>query len=280
MRYDLATLTRRQRNPRRSAITLRPISPPATQATNLYRAAYLPIIQTWESGIARIMAEYERSLAQLQTDSAATLETEIQRVEGNIGAFMLMVRPRLELWARAAEAWHRLRWKRNVLSATSVDLGTLIGPEDARETLQALIARNVGLVQSVSEQTRQRIADAVFRGLTNRTPSRDVARELSKAVGISRRRALNIAADQNVKLASALNDERRRQAGIDSWQWVHSSKAHPREEHVERDGKLYSENGDRIGQEYQGKKVRRVPEDLPGEKPHCGCTSKAVLILE
>lgn len=281
MRIPLAEMTRRARpRSRKRAFTLQPVELPATRATDLFRAAYLPIITIWAEAAPRIEAEYARSLAELQTDSAATLETEIERAATGAGAFILAVRARIEGWARLAEAWHRIRWRRNVLTGTSVDLGTFIGPQDVRETLETLIARNVSLVSSVSDQAKQRIADAVFRGLQNRTPSREVAKEIQQAVAMSRRRALNIAADQNVKLSSALNEERRRQAGIDSWLWVHSSKAHPREAHVERDGKLYSEDPGKVGTEYEGKLVRKPPEDKPGQLPFCGCTSRAVLILE
>ncbi|UPT53038.1 minor capsid protein [Synechococcus phage Yong-M3-232] len=283
MRIPLAQMTTRARpRGRRKAITLQPITLAGTRATDLYRAAYLPIITIWAESQARIVAEYERSLSEITQDSAATLEAEIERSAAQAGAVILAVRARIEGWARMAEAWHRMRWRRTVQAATTIDLATMIGPQEVRETLEAVISRNVGLVRSVSDQTRQRIADSVFRGLQARTPSRQVAREIAEAVGMGRRRALNIASDQNVKLSSALNEERRRQAGIDSWLWVHSSKRHPREEHVVRDGKLYSEDPEKVGTEYEGKLVRRPPDktDWPGMAPFCGCTSRAVLILE
>ncbi len=280
MKVPLAEMAKRARPTRKRAITFQTVALPAMQATNLYREAYAPIIAVWRNALPGIEAEYARTLAALQTDSAATLEAEIDRTGLQAGAVVLAMRARIEAWARLAEAWHRARWRRAVLSATGVDLTTLIGPEDMRETLGALIARNVGLVSSVSDQTRQRIADAVFRGLQARTPSRELARELAGAVDMGRKRALRIAADQNAKLSSALNEERRRQAGVDSFRWVHSRKKHPRPEHEARDGKLYSENTARVGQEYEGQIVRKVPEDRPGELPFCGCTTKAVLILE
>jgi SPP1 gp7 family putative phage head morphogenesis protein len=281
MRIPLAQMARRARpNGRRKAITLQPIALPATRATDLYRAAFLPIIEIWQNALPAIEADYRRSLAALTTDSAATLEAEIERTSNLAGAFVLGVRTRIEGWARLAEAWHRMRWRRAVQTATTIDLATLIGPQDVRETLETLIARNVALVRNVSDQTRQRIADAVFRGLQARTPPREVAKQIAGAVSMGRQRALRIAADQNVKLSSALNEERRRQAGIDSFTWVHSGKMHSRPEHVARNGKLYSEDPDKVGTEYEGRTVNRVPEDKPGELPYCGCTSRAVLILE
>lgn len=281
MRIPLASMTRQARpNGRRKAIELRPITPPATKASNLYRAAYAPVIAIWAEAVPRIVAEYERSLAALQMDSAATLETAIETSATQAGAFLLSVRLRVEGWALIAEAFHRARWRRNVQAATAVDLQMMIGPQDVREALETLIARNVGRVTSVSDETKLRIADAVFRGYQARTPSRQLARELAEAVALGRKRALRIAADQNVKLSSALNDERRRQVGITEWQWIHSSKKHPREEHVARDRKLYTDDPAKVGREYEGKTVLKAPDDRPGQLPFCGCTSRAVLILE
>lgn len=279
MRFSLSEMTKRAKNPRRTVIPIRPITPPATQATNLYQAAFRPILATWEAALPDIMAEYERSLAQMTTDSPADVQARIGQAEAEAASVFVRVSIALERWARLFELWHRRRWVANVLSATNVNLSTMIGAPDMRMTLEAAIARNTGLIRSVSDETRRRVGDAVFRGLQNRTPSRDVARELREAVGIERRRALRIAADQNVKLASALNEERRREAGIMAWSWVHSDKRNPRPEHEARDGKLYSDQPSDAGREYQGRTVRKAPEDKPGELPYCGCTSRAVLIL-
>lgn len=280
MKVDLAAMTRRAKNPRRTVIPIRPIKAQATQATNLWQSAYRPVVQTWEAALPAILAEYERTLAEMTTDSPADVEARIGQAEAAAQSVMLQVSIALDRWAATVERWHRRRWVANVLSATSVDLSTMIGAGDMRMTIEAAIARNTGLIKSVSDETRRRVGDAVFRGLQNRTPSRDVARQLREAVGIERRRALRIAADQNSKLAGALNEERRRQAGISAWAWVHSGKLNPREDHLARDGKLYSDDKADHGREYQGKTVRKPPDDLPSQLPFCGCTSRAVLILE
>lgn len=280
MRFDLAALSRRARNSRRASIPIRSIIAPATQATNLYQAGSGPVVAAWRDAVPGLIANYERSLAQLQLDSAADLSAEIEQVHSSTVTLILTMRARLERWAQTFEQFHRRRWRANVLAATGVDLGTLLGPEDAQETLQTVIERNVGLVRSISDQAREKVADTVFRGLTNRTPPREVAKELRETVDLGRKRALRIASDQASKLGGALNSERRRQAGIDSWSWLHSGKKHPREEHVARNGKLYSENPSRVGKEYQGRTVLAPPATRPGEEPFCGCTEVAVLILD
>lgn len=265
MKYSLARMTRRVKNPRRSTITLRPIAAPGTLATDLYQAAYSPVVKAWEAAIDPIMAEYERSLAALTSDSAADIGSVIERHEGDLFRLILTLRLRLEQWALRVEKWHRTKWRGAVLSATGVDVNTMIGAGDMRETLGAAVERNVGLVRSVSEQARTRIGDAVFRGLSQRKPAREVAAEIREAVAMSRRRALNIASDQNSKLAAQLNTERAREAGLEFYEWLSSHKIHYRPEHRARDGKRY-EYGEPSG-------------DEPGMAINCGCVARACLTL-
>lgn len=266
MRYDLAALTRRTTNTRRKSITFRPIVAPGTLASNLYANAYKPIIEAWSALIPTIMAEYERSLSAMTQDSPADIGALFDRHEGDLLRLILTLKLRLAEWGYRVERWQRGKWRSAVLSATGVDVGTMIGPEDARMTVGASIERNTSLIKSVSEQTRARIGETVFRGLNQRRPAREVAKEITEAVGMSRRRALNIASDQTVKLTASLNAERRREAGIDTWEWVSSHKVHFRPEHAARDGKRYADDD--------------APADLPGELPYCGCTERAVLSLD
>ena len=266
MRYDLATLWRRTRNPRRREVVLRPIVMPSTLASDLYARAYAPIVKQWEASLPEIVAQYERSLAAMTTDSPADIGAVMTSTEGSITSLYIVLRLRLEQWAARLERAHRGKWRGAILTATGIDISTMVGAGDMRMPVGAAIERNVGLIKSVSEQTRTRIGEAVFRGLTRRAPAPEVAREIRQAVAMSRRRALNIAADQMVKLASALNEERRREAGIDTFEWVHSGKVHFRPEHLARNGRRFSDDN--------------PPDDMPGELPFCGCTSRAVLSLD
>lgn len=169
MKIDLAAMWRRARNPRRTSVALRPIAAPAMLATDLYQSVYRPVVQSWEAALPGILATYERSLAELTTDAPADVAAVIGQAELENAAVTLSVRAKIERWARLLEQFQRRKWVSAVLSATSVDLKTMIGPEDARLTIEAAIERNVGLVKSVSEQARERIADLVFRGLNERS---------------------------------------------------------------------------------------------------------------
>jgi uncharacterized protein with gpF-like domain len=277
---DLATLTRRAKNPRRRVITLRPITPPALQATALYTSVYAPVIAIWSTSLESITAAYAQSLSELQTDAPADVTARIEAASSSVSGVIVSLRFAIGRWSEAVEAWHRRRWVGNVLTATSVDLSTMLGAADVRATLATVIERNVALVSSVSDETRRRIADAAFRGLTERKPAAEFAKEIRGFVDMSRARARRVASDQLAKLGGELNDERRRQAGIDSWEWLHSRKRNPRHDHVERDGKFYSDNPDRWGKRFEGKLFRKPPQDLPSQLPFCGCTSRSVLIID
>jgi SPP1 gp7 family putative phage head morphogenesis protein len=103
----------------------------------------------------------------------------------------------------------------------------------------------------------------IYDGLRNNKPAREVAKELRAAVELGKARSIRIASDQLAKVTSALADERRREAGIDSWIWLHSGKRHPRIEHVARNGKEYND--------------KKPPPEMPGQLPFCGCRSQAVV---
>lgn len=267
MKYDLAALARRARSIRRKSITLRDIIPPAVLATNLFQRCYSPVVSHWTAAIPRIMAEYERTLSTMTTDSPADVQREIGAAESGFLRLILFIEPKLRDWAVSTERWWRGRWRGAVLSATGVDLDTLIGPEDVRDTLEVTIARNVALVKDVSQQAQQRMSDAVFRGLTQRKPAQEVAAELREAVAMGRARSIRIASDQMTKLTSALADERQAQAGIDTVEWRSSHKRHPRPHHAARDGKLYDRETRRA---IDGSET--VPaDDWVSRPPFCGC---------
>ena len=269
MPIPLAQMAARTKRTRKREITFRPITAPGTFASDLYAEAYAPVVKAWEAAAERIVGQYERSLATMDAmtvDSPAEVGAVLSATEDAVTRILIPIRLRLEAWALRTERYQRGRWVANVKAATGVDISTMIGPKGAQTTVGAAIESNVGLVQSVSEQTRTRIGEAVFRGLNKRSPAREVAKQITEAVGMARRRSMNIAADQLVKINAQLNSERRREAGIDTWEWVSSHKVNYRPEHAARDGKRYAD-GD-------------APSDLPGELPYCGCTERAVLSLD
>lgn len=265
---------RRRRRARN--VTLAPIIPTKAQAADLGRIA-LRMLRPLEAMIAVVSSAYERELQRiLQHDSAESIGGDIDGVSEAINRLILELTPDLTRWALRQEQWHRGKWSRAILSGLDVNIDTMIGPTDMEETIRAFLVRMTSLIRDVNQQARGKIADAVFRGLQNRTPTAKVAREIREATGFARARARRIAADQSVKLASRFDRERQRQAGIDEGVWRHSHKAHPRPWHQARDGQLYDlETGNEIGGSDQIE-----DDDWPGMPPFCGCVMQAHISFE
>lgn len=266
-RFDLPALARRSTN--RREIVLANIATTQAQADSL-ALIYLRVVKVWRDMTDQIVASYERTLADLTTDAPSDTRGTIDSVAEALRRLVLTLTPDLRDWALRVEDVHRGKWVRNVLSATSIDLQTILNPLDVEDTVEASIQWNVALVRDVSEETRRRIETSVFTGFQQRKAAREVAREIREATGLARARSLRIAADQTVKLGSRLNQARQEQAGLDHFKWRHSGKAHPRPVHKDRDGKVFPWKG----------KGSIAADDMPGIPPYCGCTAQGVVVLD
>lgn len=281
-RYNLPALARRQRNIRRKSITLRDIALPSTLATDLYRACYKPVIDLWTAALPRIEDAYARTVAQMTTDSPADVSAQIDGAAEQVNRLLLILTPDLRDWALRVESRVRSAWRGAVLSATGVDLATVLGPDDMRATLDTYVQWNADLIRDVSAQIKQRVSNEVFPGLSQRKPAREVAKAIREATGLGRDRSLRIASDQLSKVSGQLAQERRREAGLSVFAWHHSRKAHPRQDHAARDGMLYSEDPALVGKKVDGKVIHAAPpaDDRAGMKPFCGCRERSVMVFE
>lgn len=260
-KYDLARLARVNA---RKLIVFRAIFTTRAQAIDL-ATILLATVNQIESRLPRFVEIYTRTLEQkLRHDSVDELGGELDDMDRTLQRLVLEMDPSLRRWAFRTEGWHRGKWKRAVLDAVNVELTTMLS-NDVQDTIETWLKRNTALVRNVSDEARGRIADAVFRGYTNRATAREIAKEIRNATDLARKRSIRIAGDQVVKLSSALTAERRRQAGLKLWKWRHSGKPHFRPEHLARDGQIYSDE--------------TAPKDLPGQLPYCGCVEQAVLDL-
>lgn len=283
MRFDLAAMARRK-GFKKSMAVFRPIITTQAQADSLY-AIYRQMLEPWSRAAQILGEQYQRELDRvLQHDTAEDLGATNDAIAQAINRLILELTPELRRWAVRTEQWHRGKWVRAVLAGVEVDLETIIGPEDVRETIDAWLVRNTSLIRDVNEQARGKVADAILRGYQQRAPAADVAKEIRAATDFARARSRRIAAHQTVSLSAQLDAERQRQAGIEIIKYHHSGKKHPREEHKARDGNLYEldtwrevkfEGGKKV---YAGETVE--PGDRAGQPPGCGCVTSAVLTFE
>lgn len=274
MPYDLARLAR-QAGARRD-LTLRPIEPARGPEQDLARL-YLAVLKAWSPDA--ILRNYTGGLT---TDAPSDQTNAIAEAENTVTRLIAEFTAGLRDWVVRTERIHRSRWTAAVKSATTIDLQYLLTGGEVQETLDVFLDRNVALVRNVSDVTRGRIADAVFRGYQERRPARDVAKEISEATGLARDRSLRIAADQNSKLSAALDRDRQAEAGVDLFRWRHSGKKHPRAYHLARNGNIYERaSGKQVNPDGSAMKGGETVErgDFPGEQPFCGCRAQAYLTI-
>lgn len=277
MTYSLPRMAR-QAGKRRD-ITLRPIIPTQAAATDL-AAIYVPAWQIWADNIDRILAGYDPQ--PLPTADALTIDTADQvqvAISAVANEFLTIltarIAPGLRQWAVRAERVHRSRWSAAIKAGVGVDLDMMLTAQPVAETLETWLARNVALVTNVSDVTKGKIADAVFRGYQQRTPVRDVARQIREDVGGSRARAIRIASDQNSKISSALDKERQAEAGLSEYKYRHGGKLHARPWHKARDGHIFTLRNDKE----VGGADQIDAGDGPGEPPFCSCRRQAYIRL-
>lgn len=261
-------LASRVKRPSRKPITLARIETTQAQAADLF-AIYAKVIAAWVKAQPAIVTEYERTLAAMTHDSASTTGGAIDSVAAEINRLVILLTPDLRRWALHVEQVHRGKWTRSVMSATDVDLSTVLSTYDVNDTVDASVNWNVSLIRDVSDELRKRVANAVFTGFTQRRSAVDIAKDIREATGMARARSRRIAADQSVKLGAQLNRARRLQAGISSYKWRHSAKRHPRLWHLARNGKIYKNDDPRI-----------PADDRAGIAPFCGCTEQAVITFD
>lgn len=264
-RFNLASKVKR---PSKKPITLARITTTQAQATSL-AMIYLRVVAAWTAGLSRINAAYAKTLSELTTDTADDIKSSMDTVANEVQRLVLLLTPDLRRWAMQVEQVQRGKWVNSILSASDVDLNTVLTAGDVSDTLQAAIEWNVSLIKDVSAEVQRRIANAVFAGLTQRKPADEVAKEINEAVGMARDRARRIASDQTVKLGERLNRARQEQAGLTHFKWRHSAKRHPRSWHLARDGKVYPWEGSGI-----------PADDMPGVAPFCGCTAQGVVTFD
>jgi hypothetical protein len=267
LKFSLASRVAKQRRSRKPIVLAKIVTTQA-QAQNLF-AIYVRVVSTWNAALERINAAYAKTLSEITTDSSDDIRSAMDAVQAEIQRLVLLLTPDLRQWAFGVERVQRDKFVSSVLSASDVDLNTILTAGDVNDTLQAAIDWNVSLIKDVSDETRRRIANAIFAGLTARKSAADIATELRDIVAMSRTRALRIAGDQTVKLGERLNRARQEQTGLTHFKWRHSAKRHPRLWHEARDGKVYPWEGSGI-----------PADDMPGVPPMCGCTAQGVITFD
>jgi len=160
-----------------------------------------------------------------------------------------------------------------------LSLNTSVVSAGQEEVATALIAENVSLIKSIPEQYMKDVTGSVMRSITTGRGLADLVPELQKYEGQTYRRAKNIALDQTRKAYNTISRQKLLKNGIKEFRWVHSGGGlHPRESHIEIDGKTFSfEN---VVAEQAALGVPLNDRGMPGEPINCKCTMRPIIVFE
>jgi SPP1 gp7 family putative phage head morphogenesis protein len=153
----------------------------------------------------------------------------------------------------------------------------LSGP--LKEVAKASIAENVGLIRTIPKTYLSKVQGSVMRSITTGNGLKSLIPALEKYEGITYRHAKNVALDQTRKVYNALNANRMQDAGVGSFEWVHSGGGQePRKSHIAMSGKVYSFKDLPVINKEQVEKGYESPEHgTPGQAINCGCTMIPVI---
>lgn len=234
-----------------------------------------------------LLAEYRRQLPRVERMEATpvTALTARPAAEDASPARDLLARLRQQSrrWrqkfdekAQAYAAWFAARALRTTTAAARNSLSEAAGftvpmtmTRNVNNVVQAVVAENVNLIKSISSQYFTEVEGLVLRSVR---AGRDIAwltDELEERYGITRRRALTIARDQNNKASAAIGRARMQDAGVRLGIWRHTSVSrHPRKSHKAADGLVFDLSE---GMLLDGKLI------FPGEEINCGCRFEPVI---
>ncbi|PIT08047.1 phage head morphogenesis protein [Snodgrassella communis] len=138
-----------------------------------------------------------------------------------------------------------------------------------KESLQAVMESNVGLIKSIAAQYLDRVQGQVWQCVTKGYDLSTLSKNLKKDYAITKRRAEFIARDQASKAHAAIERAKRQELGITKAIWLHSHAGKkPRPSHLAANGKEFDVDK---GMYLDGEWIQ------PGELINCRCCSKSII---
>lgn len=251
---------------------LRPVHPSAAIEA-AYRVKLRKLVEAMHKSILHwITAAYRANEPEIAQDAlpSAELRRAIRRLVRQWQRRFNGGAPKLAKWfAQAASKRSDIQLQRVLREAGfSVDFRMTAAQ---RDIIGATVAQNVALIKSIPQRYLEQVEGIVMRSVQRGGDLQQLTKDLQKQFRVTRRRAVFIARDQNIKAVSALNRARQIEVGITEAVWMHSHAGKtPRPKHVAADGRRYDvKKGLPIGD--KGEWV------FPGQEINCRCTSKSII---
>lgn len=234
---------------------------------------------------AQMTAQVKRDVVKLfKTDAAAahfatdaTIASQSRILLSSLSSrfealFAKKARPLAEGMINAAEKSGRASLHSSLQKLSGgMSLKTSVSNPVLQNIYKASVVENVGLIKSIASEYLRQVEGAVMRSITTGNGLQDLIPALEKFEGVTHRRAKNIALDQTRKVYNSINRGRMEAIGVRQFMWHHSGGgAHPREDHQEMDGEVYSFDNLPVIDQRTGER------GIPGQAPNCKCTMSPV----
>src|SRR5580698_3790536 len=157
-----------------------------------------------------------------------------------------------------------------------LSLKTGVISQGVKNVSTAIVAENVSLIKTISQDYFKNITGAVMRSITTGNGLADLLPEINKYARTTERKAKLMALDQTRKAYNSINKQRMQNVGVKQFEWVHSyGGAQPRESHIKIDGHIFSfEN---LEKEQAALGVPQADRGIPGHAINCRCTMNPVI---
>lgn len=194
------------------------------------------VARKWQEAMPRLTLAVERRGYVADADPGAD---EANGIHAEVAATAVATAGALNLWAGRVDAWQQQNWMATVKSRSGVTLGR--GSDNLMLTaeLNDFMDWAASLITSMNDETRNRVTTAIFAGFEARRTPNQVAADVRRIIGDTRKRALLIARHQTVMLAAKLTEMRHLRAGVTQYVWKHSHLPNARPHHLARDGQIF-----------------------------------------
>lgn len=181
------------------------------------------------------------------------------------------LRQKLESLAHLNRKLTIKEWKRAIKSTLGIDIREDYYLGDFYvEYLEKWVEYNVSLINTIPEETLDKMRDIVYDGFTNGKTTTRMVKEIQHTYGVSRKRAELIARDQTAKLNGQIQRAQQQDAGITEYIWYTVGDGRVRKSHAALNGKKFSWNDPPVVDDRTGRRCH------PGEDYQCRCIGRPV----
>ena len=164
---------------------------------------------------------------------------------------------------------HLVRVARGVKKGTGLDVAPWLNlnRDDIDDLVRLYIERNAALIQSLSDDTVNKVEQAVYQAKIDRTTYKELTEILQKQFKIAKNRADLIAYDQLASINSDFTRSRHTALGIKEYRWRTRADGRTRPLHRQINGNVYE----------WGKPTGAEGGLAPGKPIRCRCTGVSII---